>query len=205
MPGKIVLLTAAWLSALAAPAGAYEAAPKPVVSTADECAILAAVAQGELTVRTEAGAIRLPEPRRDLEPAASRAERHAAYAEKLKGWDPKDVESLEQWVARDVAVYEDLGLSQARAAELAAADGAARPAYRLACDWRAHGISFDPDEAQPNQWLTFTRPLTTADGRLAVAWISYGYTPTFAREEACLLEKVDGAWRFKACRATLMS
>ncbi|NEX92739.1 hypothetical protein [Caulobacter sp. 17J65-9] len=203
---KIVLLTAAWLSALAAPAAAYETtASKPVSSSTEDCAIFAAIAQGELTVRTEAGAIRLPEPRRELAAAPSRAERHAAYAEKLKGWDPKDVQSLESWVAQDVAVYKDLGLTQAQAAELAAADGAAHPAYHLACDWRAHGISFEPDPAQPKQWLTLSRPLVTADGRHAVAWISYAYTPTFARESACLLEKVGGAWRFKGCRATLMS
>jgi len=162
----------------------------------DDCAIFAEIARSELARPAEPGAVPLPAPRRDIAALPSRADRWMAYVEKLKGWNPRDVNSYEQWIIieaerlRAVEAFPDFLIGEA-----VTANGRARPAYRIACDWSAAGVAFVPaPENDTHQWLVFARPVRVENGEYALVDISYGYSNWQARDASCVLAREDGAW-----------
>lgn len=199
------LLSAGLAAACNPPAAPAAPAPAPVVATAEDCAVYAAIMKGELIRKEDTGAIPLPAPLAELKPVASRPQRWLDHVEKLKGWDPKNIPAYDRWVLENAYELEQIdGLGGIW--DLVIKMGEPRPAYRLACDWGEQGITFDPDEEQPNQWLTFTMPMYTSKADFAVVEVSYGYTNTHARGGTCAAAKQeDGSWRFLECYYGLVS
>ncbi len=177
------------------------------IASRDDCAIFAAIARGEIARPAEPGVVRLPAPRRDISALPSRAERWMAYAEKLNGWDPRSITSYDQWIIteadrlRAVEDFPDFLIGEA-----VTANGRARPAYRIACDWSAAGVTFVPaPEGEAHQWLVFARPVRVDRGDYAMVDISYGYSNSQARDASCVLARENGAWRLLGCETTLTS
>ncbi len=177
------------------------------VASKEDCAIFTAIVRDEIARPAEPGVVRLPSPRRDISALPSRAERWMTYAEKLKGWDPSSINSYDQWIIteadrlRAVEDFPDFLIGEA-----VTANGWARPAYRIVCDWSAAGVTFVPSpESDVNQWLVFARPVRVDRGDYAMVDISYGYSNSQARDASCVLARVDGAWRLLGCETTLTS
>lgn len=184
-------------------------------ASTEECAILSTVVRGAL-IRRDDGTTPLPAPE-SVKAQSSRAERHAAYAKRLEEANAKpdpnplskpfDVDTLQSWVERDAAMLEGIApeMPAAERADLVARYGAARPAFSASCDWNKADIAFKPDPAQPKQWLTIGKPVLSKSHRYALVALSYGYTPTFARESLCLLERKTEGWSLRKCGTLLGS
>ncbi|WP_158703089.1 hypothetical protein [Allosphingosinicella vermicomposti] len=186
-----------------------------LAASSDECAILSEVVRKEL-IRREDGSTPLPAPE-PMKAQSSRAKRHAAYAKRLEEANAKpdpnplskpfDIDTLQSWVGRDAAMLEGIApeMPAAERADLVARYGAARPAFSASCDWKKADIAFKPDPTQPNQWLTIGKPVLSKSHRFALVALSYGYTPTFARESLCVVEKKAEGWSLRKCGTLLGS
>ena len=193
---------------------ASEAVTRPGVSaaSAEDCAIFAAVAKSELLI--ENGRVSLPTSP-EVSPRLSLAERHATYAVRMTEayagtLGMKDFQPLARWIEREETELSILYPSLVKTERVAIVKqrAFATTGLRVDCNWTAHLLKFEApksDGAAFRPWLSFGRPYLARRGRLAFVDISFAYTPTFAREGQCAVERHGGNWRVAKCHYRLMS